>query len=357
MPIEQNIPLAIALVTVGSFCFALSANLQHHAVGRAVDDVEAKARLGFDSLWESIKSPRWIFGLLVMGVSMVLQVIALMHAPVSVVQPVGLLAFPWSMLLQAWSHKRKIPSKVITAVGVTVGATIAFTLASAAFAAPDAEMQVGRVFVGAVVIYQVAFVLGLLGSRGPKAWRCLFWASGGAFFYGLEAALVKSLIEFSKTHNWTSDPAFWIILGALVCGSLAAGWMVQQGYATGPAEVVVASMTITSPVVAVLFGIAILGEGVRYTPVVAAFMGAMGLLAVAGVIVLARLHDDLDLDAVAPGTGVPENVGAEGHHAHRPGSAPHPAAAVTATTPSPWAPPAAGSPDDHLAAGGPANID
>ena len=30
--------------------------------------------------------------------------------------------------------------------------------------------------------------------------------------------------------------------------------MIQQGYATGPAEIVVGSMTVTSPVVAVVYG-------------------------------------------------------------------------------------------------------
>lgn len=350
MPLEQNIPLAIVLVTIGSFCFALSANLQHHAVGREVDDSAAKQRMAWDSLWESIKSPRWIIGLFVMGVSMVLQVVALMHAPVSVVQPVGLLAFPWSLLIQAWSHKRKIPPKVLGAVGATVGATATFTLISAVFAAPESELVVGHVFIGAVVIYQLAFVMGLFGSRGPKPWRCLFWASGGALFYGLEAALVKSLIEFAKYNDWVHDPSFWVIAGALVCGSLAAGWMVQQGYATGHAEVVVASMTITSPVVAVMFGIAVLGEGARYTPPVAAAMGALGLVAVAGVIKLASLHHDLDLDAVGPGTGVPENVGADihRHHADHP-AADHPHAADHSTDP--------GNPAGPFDPGGPSNID
>ena len=68
--------------------------------------------------------------------------------------------------------------------------------------------------------WALAIGLGLLGAKGPFRWRCLFWASGGAFFYGLEAALAKSLIEFARTHEgWASDPAFWSILVALLLGS------------------------------------------------------------------------------------------------------------------------------------------
>ena len=36
--------------------------------------------------------------------------------------------------------------------------------------------------------------------------------------------------------------------------------MIQQAYATGPAEIVVASMTTTDPVVGVSFGLILLGE-------------------------------------------------------------------------------------------------
>lgn len=109
-------------------------------------------------------------------------------------------------------------------------------------------------------------------------------------FYGLEAALVRSLIQYSDQHDWARDPLFWIIALCLLAGSAAAGWMVQQGYATGAAELVVASMTITSPVVAVLFGILVLGEGSRHTSVVTALIMLLALIAIAGVIVISWLH-------------------------------------------------------------------
>ncbi len=290
----QNIPLAIVLQTIGSFCFALAANLQHHAVGQEVEDNHEKQRMSFADLWESVKSPRWLLGLGCMGISLALQVTALVFAPVSVVQPVGLLAFPWSMVLQARAAKHRVPYRIMSAVAATVGATLAFTVIVSLYASPETDLVVSHVFVGAAVVYATALILGTLGSRGPLQWRSLFWASGGAVFYGLEAALVKSLIEFVKYHDWLHDPAFWGIVAALVAGSATAGWMVQQGYATGPAEIVVASMTITSPVVAVVYGIAVLGEGTNYTPFVAFMMLLLGVCAVGGVVKLTQLHHALE---------------------------------------------------------------
>ena len=290
----QNIPLAVGLQVIGSFCFALSAHLQNSAVMGEVSDAEEKKRLSSRQLWKSIRSPRWMLGLALLGVSLLCQITALVFAPVSVVQPVGLLAFPWSMLLQAYSAHQRIHRKVLGAMLFTVAATFGFTVLVSFNAAPDRDLIVWKVIVGALVVYAIAGSLGRIGAHGPKAWRSLAWASGGAMFYGLEAALVKSLIHFVGTHEWWADPAFWAIVVLLVVGSATAGWMIQQGYATGPAELVVASMTITSPVVAVAFGIAVLGEGANFSVLVGIAVLLLGLVAVAGVIMLTHVHKGFD---------------------------------------------------------------
>lgn len=292
---QQIIPLAIVLQAIGSFCFALSAYLQHHAVGEETDGNATRKHLDFSTLLYTVQRPRWLLGLLLMGVSLALQVLALTMAPVSVVQPMGILAFPWSIMIAAWAHKKRPSNAVLTAVGVTVGATFGFVVISSVFAVAQSDLNQTRVFLGALVIYLCAIGLGLAGAKGPFRWRCLFWASGGAFFYGLEAALAKALIEFARQHEgWARDPAFWSILVALLLGSATAGWMVQQGYATGPAEIVVASMTITSPVVAFLFGIAVLGEGANMNTASAVLMLILGGVAVGGVIKLVQFHPSFE---------------------------------------------------------------
>ncbi|MDN5571923.1 MAG: hypothetical protein L0G22_11850 [Propionibacteriaceae bacterium] len=300
----QNLPLAISLVVVGSFCFALSAHLQHRAVDNHLEGNAHKSRMRWAQLLSTIRSPRWILGLLFMGTSFALQTVALTMAPVSLVQPVGLLAFPWSVILAARTSGQHLPKRVLFAVAGTVGATLAFTIVTALHAAPESDLVVSRVVLGALVVYGVAITFATLGTRGPYRWRCLFWGSGGALFYGLEASLMKALIEFAKAHDWVHSVEFWGIVVALGIGALAAGWFIQQGYATGPAEVVVGSMTVTSPVVAVAFGIAVLGEGVNITSNAALWMALLGLLAVAGVAVLARYHPDGGRTAPPDGLGV-----------------------------------------------------
>ena len=288
---SQNIPVAIALGVIGSFCFALAAKMQHSAVGEQVDDVHARKRLDFDQLRDLMKDSHWWMGLALMGGSLVCQVLGLTMAPVSVVQPVGLLAFPWSVVLAGKSLGPR-PWRVITPTVITVLATFAFVVVVATHAASADDLDVVPIIIAAGIVYVTASAFALMGSRGPKPWRALFWASGGALFYGLEASLVKSIIEYATHHAWWRDPTVWCIGTALVIGSILAGLMAQQGYATGPAEVVVASMTVTSPVVAVVFGIAVLGEGMKLDTVPAASMVILGAMAIGGVVALARVHPE-----------------------------------------------------------------
>jgi len=80
--------------------------------------------------------------------------------------------------------------------------------------------------------------------------------------------------------------------------------MVQQGYANGPAEIVVGSMTTTDPIVAVTFGMAVLGEGIRVGLWDAFGMLVAGVIAVGGVVILSIHHpDSLSNQAKNPAAG------------------------------------------------------
>ena len=68
--------------------------------------------------------------------------------------------------------------------------------------------------------------------------------------------------------------------------------MIQQGYASGPAEITVATMTTVDPVVAVLFGLIVLAEGANMSAWAGLGMAVMGALAIYGVVLLSHYHPD-----------------------------------------------------------------
>ena len=59
----QNIPLAVGLVLIGSFCFALSAHLQHRAVDTHLGGNAHKEQMSFRSFLQAVRSTRWMLGL------------------------------------------------------------------------------------------------------------------------------------------------------------------------------------------------------------------------------------------------------------------------------------------------------
>ena len=297
---EQNIPLAIAIVVVASFLFAGGSTIQHLAVSGTVDKGAENRSMGLGQVLGLLSNRRWLLGLLTVATGAGLHIIGLMLAPVTVVQPVGILAVPWAVLLAAKIHHFR-PTKVIWgAVALTIVGIVVFTLFSASTAAPETELPPVRIVVASLIVFAVGGVLGYLGRFGSPALRCLMWASGGSFFYGLSSTMVKSVSELVRLGDFLAKPLFWTVVGFLLVCYVVGGWMVQQGYANGPAEIVVGSMTTTDPIVAVTFGLAVLGEGALLGVGDAVGMALSGAVAVAGVVVLSKYHPEAQVNPPRP---------------------------------------------------------
>lgn len=306
---EQNIGLGILIVAFASLAFASGATIQHLAVGNTVTAGAENRSMNLRQLISLLLNPRWLlgFGIIVFGAS--LHIVALLMAPVTVVQPVGILAVPWSVLLAARIHGFRPNAKIWAAVVLTIVGIVVFTLISANYAAPDVDLPPTLIVTFCVAVYVIGAVLGLIGGFGPARVRCLAWATGGSFFYGLSSALIKTTSELVAAGDYLSRPLFWVVLGFLLCSYLTGGWMVQQGYANGPAEIVVGSMTTTDPIVGVTFGMVVLGEGALLTVAPSLGMLISGAVAVFGVVLLSKHHPEshkyLAEPAAEPGSGSP----------------------------------------------------
>jgi hypothetical protein len=310
---DQNIPLAITIVVFASFLFAGGSTIQHLAVSRSVDKTAENRSMGLGQVWDLIRNKRWLLGLATVAAGASMHIVGLMMAPVTVVQPVGILAVPWAVLLAAKIHHFR-PSKVIWgAVTLTIVGIVVFTLFSASTAAPDTELPPTRIIVACLIVFTVGGGLGFLGRFGSPSRRCLMWASGGSFFYGLSSALIKTITALVRGGDFIGRPLFWTAAVFLLICYLVGGWMIQQGYANGPAEIVVGSMTTTDPIVAVTFGMAVLGEGVRLGVLDSVGMAISGAIAVAGVVILSKYHPDAQVDRPAPppAEATPDVVGTE----------------------------------------------
>lgn len=287
----QNIPLAVLLTVLASVTFAVASVIQHRAVGDAAGP-RAGSKLSGSQLLSVIRNPRWLAGLLITGVGAGMQVVALMMAPVTVVQPIGVLAVPWTILLAARVAQRAITPAMWLATAATVAGTAAFAWVAITYAAPYPVLNDGWLVTGTLVGLGTAGLLAVAGARGPQRWRCLAWAGAAAVVYGAESGVVKAIGHYVMSRPWLGSLVFWMLAGSILVGMVLAGMWIQQAYASGPAEIVVGTLNAAGPVAGVLYGIAVLGEGVNLTWGPALLMVTFAAIAIAGVVRLSSLHPD-----------------------------------------------------------------
>jgi drug/metabolite transporter (DMT)-like permease len=142
------------------------------------------------------------------------------------------------------------------------------------------------------VVWAVAAAFAVVGMIGPRWMRQLGWSWGGAVLYGLGTGYMKIMTVVLKDGQVFTGPEFWAAAVGLALAYGVGGVLIQQGYASGPAEVVVGSMTTIDPLAAVVVGLVVLGEGANLTPAVGIGMALAGAVAAGGVAVLSRFHPD-----------------------------------------------------------------
>ncbi|MET9226654.1 glycosyltransferase [Lentzea sp. NPDC003310] len=259
--------IAIALAVFGAVCFALAARLQHDAVA----STGARASV--------LRQPRWLGGLALLVAGAGLHAVALGMAPLTVVQPIGVLAIGMTALMDR--RFREMPAILLTTVGVGAFVWFASGSATATKVAPDAELTAGLVTLGLIA---VPGVIAALTSNARV--RAVAFASAGGVAYGYVSVLMRAVSQsvqqggFGLSHLAS---ALGIALSLAV-----GGWLVQHAYAGGPPHLAVACLTVVDPLVAVGLGAFLLGEAAHLSPLTGVALFACALAAVCGVFALAR---------------------------------------------------------------------
>ncbi len=292
----MNIAVAITLQVIGSVLFAVGAMLQSIAVRSEFDpdQVASGNRLSFAKLLRQFTKPRWLAGLLCVIGGAGLHLVALTMAPVAVVQPIGILAVPWSVLLAARIHRHRIPGKVWQAVVLTIIGVVGFTVFSALFATGRKDdFAFEAIVTSFLLVLLVCALLTMAALRAPGWAKAMLWATVGAVFYGLASGMMKSAMNLVQRHGrdfLTADVL--VVVGFMLACYILGVWMIQQGYASGPPEITVGTMTTVDPFVAVVFGLVVLGEGIGMPPTAVLGMVVFFALAVYGVARLSSEHPD-----------------------------------------------------------------
>ncbi|WP_461125393.1 glycosyltransferase [Saccharothrix stipae] len=262
--------LAVLLAVLGAVFFAFAARMQHDAV---------RASEGALRVLELLRRPRWLLGLVLLVLGAGVHAAALGMAPLSVVQPVGVVAIGITAVLDG--RRRELPAVAWTTFGVGAFVLLAAGSATSTEVAPEAEVRAALLALGLIA---VPGLVGVLSSR--PAVRALGFGAAGGVAYGFVSVLMRSVSQDVQQGGlaWTTAFSAAGIVAALVVG----GWFIQHAYASGPPHVAVACLTVVDPLVAVGIGAGLLGEANRTGVLVGAAQLACAAVAVGGVVALAR---------------------------------------------------------------------
>ncbi|MGO3885317.1 MAG: DMT family transporter [Mycetocola sp.] len=291
-----------AFMTVGNL---LQSSGVHRAQEHATGPKDATSRM--------LHNRYWLAGGGALILAMLVQLGSLSFAPLIVVQPIGVAALVFSVVLTSISSKTRpsaaiVRSIVLCVIGVGGFVTVASIVSTQH---PITSGQLIAVLSTLAVLLTVTVIVELTG-RGRRT-PPLVWVLLGGVYSAFVATLgktvilrVKAIIEARAFHFDEADVLTLIsLVGIGVAGGLSVVF-VQRAHLDNKPEVVVAGLTVIDPTVAVVLGIVVLREASN-APLwsVFAFIIA-GAIAVVGVISLARAEQP------NASTAVPLSGGATG---------------------------------------------
>lgn len=280
-----GIPLALA----GAVFLSLGAQFQHRGVVKVESHTSDTLGKGLNGkqLALLLARPSWVLGTLMLGLAIVFQLSSLYFAPIIVVQPLGAIALVITSIVNSKVNHVKLNRKSITAIALCVGGVFLF-VGVAAFTAVDKPVTQLQLYVILAILAVVLIVAGIAFFVFRRHVRAIFYVIMAGVLYGFVATLAK--VVLGKIEQGEFD---WLtilcIIGLLSATALGA-YFVQNAYASGPPDLVIAGLTVVDPMVAVAIGIVVLGEASQ-APVwaIPVFIVA-GAIAVWGVFMLARNH-------------------------------------------------------------------
>jgi len=278
--------VAVILAAVGATLFGLSAVHQHGAVLETMSGLGRNVRHVMAALLSLVRQPAWLVGTVQSLFAGVLHVIALALAPVTLVQPIGVLAVPVTVVASAIKERRRPSRPQVIGALLSVTGIAGLTVL---LLAPERESVLvpgwGTIALLTGGLIGATGVLTFTGGAGPRFLRCVALASAGAVLFGLNSILIRLVGHLIRTGAVSLQLAVFTVAVVGVCVALPVGlWAMHAAYLSGTPHVVVCCLTLVDPLAAVLGGRILLHEGAGLSgPVLA---GALGCAAVAAVGVL-----------------------------------------------------------------------
>lgn len=289
--------LSYVLAVLAAGANAVSSVLQRDANRR----VPRAQNLSWRLIWSLVHQPRWYGGILAITAGFLLQASALGAGALSVVEPILVLELPFTLVLASRVFRQRMGWREwVPAVAMTAGlAGLLATLAPSAGRSASVSWYVWVIGVG-VNLAAVAALVAWARRRdqGPPggAMRAALLAVAAGAAFGLTAALMKGMTATFAQGIGTLLTS-WELYAMIATGALGM-FLTQSAMNAGQLIAAQPGLTLSDPVVSVLWGVLAYHERVRDGWFVVPELIAMAIIALA-VVALAR-------SPLMAGTGSPE---------------------------------------------------
>lgn len=286
--------IGIPLALVGAVFLSLGAQFQHRGVGKVEARTDSSVGKGMSGkqLALLLARPSWVIGTLMLGLAILFQLGSLSFAPIIVVQPLGAIALVITAVVNSRVAKVTVNRQSVIAIIMCVGGVFLFVFV-AAFTAVDKPVTEQNLITILIILAVVLAAFGLAFTFLRKRMRAIFYVLGAGVLYGFVATLAKVVIGRLQQGDFE-----WLTLTcviALLAATALGAYFVQNAYASGPPDLVIAGLTVIDPLVAVAIGILVLGEASQAPPWAIVVYIIAGVIAIWGVFRLAKYHPQTQL--------------------------------------------------------------
>jgi drug/metabolite transporter (DMT)-like permease len=280
------------LFAVLAACANATSSVLQRKAGRRVPQGENMSLRLIGSL---LHQPVWFGGILAVTVGFLLQAAALGNGQLSVVEPILVLELPFTLLLatrvfHAGLHRREWGAAIAMSAGL---AGLLYALSPTAGQPADVRWYQWVIGIGINLAFVAAMTV--WGRRGPAgngprsgqsgARQAAVLAVGAGAAFGLTAALIKG-VTTTFSQGMVTLLTSWQLYAMIAAGA-GAMFLVQSAMNAGRLVAAQPGLTLTDPIVSILWGVFVFREQVR-TGWYLAVMVAGGLVIAGAVVVLAR---------------------------------------------------------------------
>lgn len=284
--------IGIPLALLGAVFLSVGAQLQN----RGVNKVEANTQsaqgkgLSLKQLGLLLARPSWVTGTLLLGVAILLQLSSLYFSPIIVVQPLGAIALVITAIMNSRISGVKLNRGSVGAIAMCVSGVFIF-VGVAAFTTTSQPIQTSELIIILGLLLVILAVLAVAFALLRHRMSILFYIIAAGVLYGFVATLAKVVLGRLQQGQFEWLTALCVV--ALLAATGLGAYFVQNAYSSGPPDMVIAGLTVIDPLVAVLIGVAVLGEA-QFAPLWAdAVFVLSGAFAIGGVFLLAKHHPQL----------------------------------------------------------------